>query len=69
MAMSAPLYHNIRVRLVGQNGNAFAIIGRVRAAMREAGLSPPEIEEFTTQAMSGDYDFLLGTVLEFVEVE
>jgi hypothetical protein len=62
-------YPHIKVKLVGKDGNAFAILGRVRKAMQRAGLMPSEIEEFMTQAKSGDYDFLLGTVMEWVEVE
>jgi hypothetical protein len=62
-------YPQIQVKLVGEDGNAFAILGRVRAAMRRAGLMPSEIDEFTKQATSGDYDFLLGTCMEWVEVE
>jgi hypothetical protein len=65
----SPKYPHIQVTLVGEDGNAFAIIGKVRAAMLEAGLPRPEIEDFTAQATSGDYDWLLGTVMEWVEVE
>jgi hypothetical protein len=64
-----PKYPHVKVKLVGEDGNAFAILGRVRAAMRQAGVMPTDIEEFTKQATSGDYDWLLGTCLEWVEVE
>jgi hypothetical protein len=38
-----------KVRLVGEDGNAFAILGRV------------------SKAMSGDYNHLFATVLEYVD--
>ncbi|MDP3181275.1 MAG: hypothetical protein Q8M54_00475 [Desulfobaccales bacterium] len=64
-----PKYPHIKVRLVGEDGNAFAIIGRVRKAMRDAGLTNPEMTEFICQATKGDYNHLLRTVMEWVEVE
>lgn len=60
---------SIKVPLTGKDGNAFAIIGRVRTALRRAGYEPELIEEFTREAMSGDYDHLIQTVLEYVDAE
>lgn len=62
-------YDEVTVELVGHDGNAFAILGKVRNAMRKAGVSQMEIEKFTTEAMAGDYDHLLRTVMEYVNVE
>ena len=59
----------IRVKLVGEDGNAFAILGRVRQALRRGGESREFIEAFTKEATSGDYNHLLATVMEVVEVE
>ena len=64
-----PKYPNITVRLVGEDGNAFFIIGRVGAALRRAGVPNEEIEAFRREAMSGDYDNVLATCLRWVEVE
>lgn len=60
---------NVKVPLTGEDGNAFAIIGRVRTALRHAGYEPELIEEFTREAMSGDYDHLIQTVLEYVDAD
>lgn len=60
--------YDVEVPLVGQDGNGFAIIGRVRAALRDAGVPSEEIEAFSAEAMAGDYDHLLRTVMEYVEV-
>jgi hypothetical protein len=51
----------------GEDGNAFAIIGRVSKALKRAGLEK-EAEEFKQKAMAcPSYDALLMLVLEYVE--
>ena len=62
-------YPTIKVKLVGQNGNALVILGLTVSAMKRAGVALERIEEFKKEAMSGDYDHLLQTVMEWVEVE
>ena len=62
-------YPQVKVKLVGEDGNAFSILGRVTRAMREAGLTEGQRNEFFKQATSGDYDKLLLTVMEFVTVD
>lgn len=56
------------VELVGSDGNAFAVIGKVRRAMRSAGWTTDEIGEATHDMMAGDYDHLLGVVVDCCEV-
>jgi hypothetical protein len=60
-------YPNIRVALLGEDENAFAIVERVQRAMREAGVPTAEVKAFTVEACSGDYYHLLETVLRTVE--
>lgn len=62
-------YPNITVKLVGEDGNAFSIMGRVTKAMRRAGCTPEQIKEYTNEAMSGDYNHLLQVTMSYVEVE
>jgi hypothetical protein len=57
----------VRVRLVGEDGNAFAILGRVLRAMRRAGVPKEERDEFAREATSGDYDHLLQTCVRWVD--
>ena len=57
------------VPLVGEDGNAFAILGRVVAALRQAGVPAEERQEFMREATAGDFDALLQTVMRWVEVE
>ena len=59
---------NVRVKLVGEDGNAFSIIGRVSQALRRGGHADL-VDEFREEAMSGDYNHLLATCLEYVEEE
>ena len=58
----------IRVPLIGEDGNAFAILGSVQRALRKAGASKDEINQYMEEAMSGDYNHLLSTTMEWVEV-
>jgi len=63
-----PKYPNITVQLVGSDGNAFAILGKVSQAMRRAKVSPDEVKTFQDEATSGDYDNLLATCMKWVDV-
>jgi len=66
--MPKPKYPDVHVHLTGEDGNAFAILGAVRKAMRDEGIKKAEIEKFTTEAKSGDYDNLLQTAMKWVSV-
>lgn len=65
---NTPKYPNVHVELIGQDGNAFAILGRVTQAMRRSGVSEEEQKAFSDEATSGDYDHLLRTVTKWVSV-
>ena len=62
-------YPHIKVNLSGEDGNAFFIIGGVRKAMRRAGVPEIEIDHFSHECKSGDYDHLLQTVMKTVETD
>ncbi len=49
-----PRYPDIRVSLTGQDGNAFAIMGRVAKALRRHGIDGAEIDQFLSECRSGD---------------
>lgn len=61
-------YPQVTVPLSGQDGNAMMIIGRVRAALRRARVTSDQINAFTDEAMSGDYDKVLQTAMRWVNV-
>ena len=56
-----------KVKLVGEDGNAFAILGRCARAARAAGWSNERLREFQQEATSGDYNHLLRAVMEHFE--
>ena len=59
---------NIEVQLVGTDGNAFALMGRVQRGIRDAGGTKEDTDAFYAEATSGDYDHLLQTCMEYVNV-
>lgn len=58
----------VKVKLVGENGNAFAILGKVSKELKRAG-HKELAEEYMKEATQGDYDHLLMVTMEYVEVE
>jgi hypothetical protein len=54
--------------LVGTDGNAFAVLGKARRALRLAGRDD-EWAAFQAEATSGDYDHLLATALDWFEIK
>ena len=56
------------VQLTGEDGNGFFIIGRAASAMHKAGYRKEMIDAFMSEAMSGDYDHLLQTVMKYCVV-
>ncbi len=66
MKQDVPLTNAV-VQLTGEDGNAFAILGLVRNAIRQS--NHPELAEpFLHDATSGDYDHLLQACMRFVTV-
>lgn len=57
----------VEMKLVGMDGNAFAIMGRFQKAAKKAGWNKEEIDNVLKEARSGDYDHLLQTIIEHVE--
>ena len=62
-------YPNVKVKLVGEDGNAMSIIGRCRTAMRRAGLSRELQTEFSDEATSGDYNNVLATCMKWFDCD
>jgi hypothetical protein len=68
MSFGEPKYPDVQVQLVGEDGNAFAIMGRVASALKSAGVPQSEIDEYYEESTSGDYDNLLRTAVKWVAV-
>jgi len=56
------------VKLIGEDGNAFSIMGRVKKALRQAGADQEYIDKYLGEATSGDYDHLLAVSMKYVDV-
>lgn len=61
-------YPEIEVKLVGQDGNAIAILFKVKKALKKAKVDGEELALFERDAMSGDYDHLLRTCMSWVTI-
>jgi hypothetical protein len=77
MALPRAKYPDVVVQLTGQDGNGFMIACRTRTAierhLRECGDSVEDARveggKFFNDALSGNYDHLLATVMDWVTVE
>lgn len=54
----------VNLRMVGLDGNAFAIMGAFQAQARREGWTKQEINEVLDRARSGDYSNLISTIAE-----
>lgn len=61
-------FPHVEVQLSGTDGNAFVLIGTVRRALRRAGVPAADIDAFANEAMSGNYDHVLQTIMRTVTV-
>lgn len=58
---------DITVKLIGTDGNAFALLGKVQRSLRGVA-TQEQVNEFMEEAMS-DYNHLLRTCTEWVNVK
>lgn len=56
------------VKLIDTNGNAYAIIGRVKKALIDAGADKEYVFKYQEAAMAGDYNNLLCVTMDYVHV-
>ena len=57
----------IKGSLVGQDGNAFALMGYFSKQARKSGWDKKDIDGVIKKAMSGNYDNLLATLSQHFE--
>jgi len=57
----------ISLKMVGEDGNAFSILGRAVKALRSK--KPELVKEFQDEATAGDYNHLLHTCMEWFDVD
>ena len=66
--MKAPL-SKPTVKLIGQDGNAFSVMGNVKQVLKHAGADQEYIDQYLKEATSGDYNHLLTVSMKYVNVE
>ena len=54
----------VNLKMVGLDGNAFAIMGAFQAQARREGWTKEEINEVLDEARSGDYSHLVATITD-----
>lgn len=65
-----PKYPEITVKLVGEDGNIFNLMGKVQKALRKGGVSKQETGMFLEEVtQSNSYDQALQVIMQWVEVE
>ena len=58
-----------KVRLLGEDGNAYAILARTIGAMKDAKVDQKTIDKYLEEATSGDYANLIQTTFKYVKVK
>ena len=56
------------VKLSGQDGNAFNILGLCRRAAAKAKMPKEQLDSFMKEATAGSYDHLLQTAMKHFDV-
>ena len=60
--------YDIDVKLIGENGNVFNLMGIVVRHLKAHGVSKEEIEQFKDECRQADYDHALRTMMDWVNV-
>jgi len=57
-----------RVKLIGEDGNAFYILAACRQAWRKAGGDADKLKSIEAEMMAGDYGQLLATAAKYYDI-
>jgi hypothetical protein len=57
----------VKLNLVGLDGNAFSVMGAFGKAARKQGWSSTEVDAVLAEAMAGDYNHLLATIMAYTK--
>ena len=60
--------HKPEVKLLGEDGNAFHILGKAKKALENAGADDEFIKMFLEEVADGYYNHLLQTVMKYCKV-
>lgn len=56
-----------RLKMVGEDGNAWAILARARKTLRKTGESEEEVQKYLKEARAGDYNHLIQTTMRWFD--
>ena len=59
----------VTVKLIGEDGNIFSIMGRVKREMDRAGKREEAKKMYEEATKAGSYDEALRIIMDYVEVE
>jgi hypothetical protein len=59
-------YPQLHMRLAGEDGNAYSIMGRLTRVLRRGGVSQEEIKAVMDNMTSSNYEHLLQVAMETV---
>lgn len=65
--MDKPLFPQVKLDLTSIDGNVFSLIGVSSGKARRAGVPAKKIKEFQTEAMSGDYNHAIQTIMRYFD--
>jgi hypothetical protein len=66
---TSPKYPDVRVKITGQDGNVFNLIGLCSRAARKAGVPGDEVEAFQAEVMqAGSYNAALRVMAAWFDV-
>ena len=58
----------LKLKMVGESGNAFDIVGRARATLRRNGMSD-KVDALTKEATAGTYQDLIACMCRWFDVQ
>jgi hypothetical protein len=67
--MENPRYPHIHVKLLGENGNAYAILARTARALKVGDVSKKRRDEYLKEAMCGNFQELVQTTMKWVNCD
>ncbi len=63
--MGRPPHKKVKLNLIGLDGNAFSVMGAWKKQARKEGWTQEEIDFVLKDAMSGEYNHLLATIMKY----
>ena len=65
--MEKPVFEGVKFDFSGVDSNAFNLIGVASGKACKAKVPADRIKEFQTEAMSGDYDHAIQTIMRYFD--